>query len=217
MDDLHKALADIDKHNRDLDGLATSLARNQHTPQKANAAKHYASVRTHAMNLYRVFRRKLSAPDCTCSTPHFAGLQLEARSIKGAPKAGPTPPSLRFRVLFYSDYQPSPNATLPYAWLGMEFEPMELNPGQESTVTQKDVIVTQKDVTASRQQPTLQPSLRRKAAEKGRKVWQDLTRFKRYRSPAEIHQSISLGGVEYLNRFEVSLVKIFQSVNKTND
>lgn len=61
----------------------------------------------------------------------------------------------------------------------MEFEPMELDLGQEPMVTQKDVIVTQKDVTASQQQPTLQPSLRRKAAEKGRKVWQDLTRFKR--------------------------------------
>ncbi|KAF8245546.1 hypothetical protein K440DRAFT_662727 [Wilcoxina mikolae CBS 423.85] len=175
MDDLHKTLADIDKHNRDLDGLAKSLTRNQHTPLNTNAAKHYASVRTHAINLYRVFRRKLSAPDCTCSTPHFAGLQLEARSIKGPSKAIPTSTSLRFRVLFNLDYQPSPwNATqsYTYAWLGMEFEPVELDLAQEPTTIQKDVI-------DSRHQPTAQPSLRRKFAEKGRKVLQDLTRSKR--------------------------------------
>ncbi|KAF8544191.1 hypothetical protein BDD12DRAFT_101947 [Trichophaea hybrida] len=172
MDDLHKTLADINNHNRYLDGLAKSLTRNQHTPQKTNVVKHYAPVRTHAMNLYRVFRQKLSAPDCTCSTPHFAGLQLEARSIKGPSKARPTPISLRFRVLFNSDYQSPWDATQSVAWLGMEFEPVELDPGQETTAIQKDV-------TTSRYQPTTKSNLRRKFAEKGRKVWQDLTRSKR--------------------------------------
>ncbi|KAI5777397.1 hypothetical protein EDC01DRAFT_732469 [Geopyxis carbonaria] len=122
MDELKDAIAQLDRHNRKLESLARSrqLATTSAVTSKTFPVKQFAAVRNHAMNLHRIFFKRLSEPNCKCGNPHYASLQLEVRSNISLAKGPNGTPDPKFTVLFYRESAP------PISWVAMEFEPTRM-------------------------------------------------------------------------------------------
>jgi hypothetical protein len=151
----------MEKNNGDLEmllGQSLRLETAKPPPKSTNNAKRYERVRNHAKNIYNMLRHGFTQP-CGCPIPHYANLQLEARTSGLTPSgrhALGNGENLRFNVLcHFETTSVQPAATLPWNWRETIIEPLEDDGGDENTFlthsrqTSRDEKVTAMATTAT--------------------------------------------------------------------
>ncbi len=108
-------------------GQSLRLESAKPPPKSTNNAKRYERVRDHAKAIYSILRHGFTQP-CGCPIPHYANLELQARTsgltASGRPIHG-TAETLRFNVLCHFETASVQSSALPWNWRETVIEPID--------------------------------------------------------------------------------------------
>jgi hypothetical protein len=133
-------------------GQSMRLEAAKPPPKSTNNAKRYERVRDHAKAVHNILRHGFTQP-CGCPIPHYANLELEART-SGLTASGRhvlgNGESLRFNVLCHFETTQSHSYPLPWNWRETVIEPLDdgaeeeamLHPHQPSPVHKVTAMAT---------------------------------------------------------------------------
>lgn len=124
-----RLLRRMSKNNSDLEtllGQSLRLELARHTPKSTSHAKHFERVRNHALAIHNALRHGFTQ-GCGCVAPHYANLELEARTLGLRPaddQAVPDLDALAFHVLCCFETISTPQEPLPWNWQEAMIEPL---------------------------------------------------------------------------------------------
>jgi hypothetical protein len=119
----------MSKNNSDLEtllGQSLRLELARHTPKSTSYAKRFERVRNHALAIHNALRHGFTQR-CGCVAPHYANLELEARTLGLRLANGRTIPdldALAFHVLCCFETISTPQEPLPWNWQEAMIEPL---------------------------------------------------------------------------------------------
>jgi hypothetical protein len=124
-------LKDITNINQRIERIAARRPTSTQTPRKTQAAKIYARVRNHALNLHATLQEKFQPIPCPCKAIHIVSLQLQKAATDKVRNLNP----VRFKVLFSFHVIAVTKKTVPWDWREMEFEPITEEATDETPIT----------------------------------------------------------------------------------